>query len=632
MSTLDDPTPSDTHPAPRRSKRTPPAGLFRAFWRWHFYAAIIVIPVLLVFAITGLIYLFRFQIEPALHPDLMRVDPAAHQEVVPYEAQREAVAEAHPEDVIVSMTEPGAPDESTRFTLTTSTDSTRDVFVDPYRGEVLGDLDPDSTVSGTAIRLHADLMAGRTGDLVMELGACWSVVMAITGYYLFFKGRRARRRQRDKRARGARLRWSHGGIGSVVGVGLLLLVVSGLPWTGVWGEQVQRLVTAGGSSFWSEDHGALSNPTSTLDESLPHSHHTVPWAQEKSPVPGSDEAAGDEVSVADVDTAIAVGADEGLERPMTVALPSDDQGVFSAIGYAFEDPAEERTVHVDQYGGQVASTYGYDDYPGLAKVVAQGIAVHEGRRFGMLSMVLTTAFCLAVIASCLTGPVMWWRRRPRGAGAVLGAPRGRMPIASSPALAVSPDSAARLPDDERLAGVPRTGPLAVTKGDDVPLRADGEEAPALAELLTGVVELLAQLGYPAPQRVHLVLELEDPLDPPERDALLLGEPLHLPQPRDVGGAVSAPPTARARGDDQTDPVVLTQGLGVHAGELGRHGDDEDRRLVVRAQPGDPDHRAHSLRPSAVSRDLRRSRRRPGSRAGRRRGRHAAPRPPPALRR
>lgn len=108
--------------------------------------------------------------------------------------------------------------------------------------------------------------------------------------------------------------------------------------------------------------------------------------------------------------------------------------MFSAIGYAFNDPAKERTVHVDQYGGQVASTYGYDDYPGLAKVVSQEIALHEGRRFGALNMAVTTAFCLAVIASCITGPLMWWRRRPRRSSSV-GAPRGRMPLATSPALA-----------------------------------------------------------------------------------------------------------------------------------------------------------------------------------------------------
>ncbi len=431
MSVINDPTTTRSAPTKVRTRHT---GLFRAFWRWHFYASVVVIPVLLVLAVTGLVYLFRFQIEPALHGELMRVEPSAGQVALPYEMQRSHVAAAHPDATIVSMTEPGARDQSTRFTVTTPAEETRDVFVNPYTAQVLGDLNPDTTLSGRAIRLHADLMAGKVGDLVMELGACWAIVMAITGYYLFFKGRRARKRQRDRSVRSARLRSTHARIGSVVGVGLLLLVASGLPWTGVWGAQVQRLVTGAGTSMWSDDHGALSNPTSTLDESLPHSHHVVPWAQEKSPVPTSPVPPAGEESVANVDTAITVGAREGLARPMTVAFPADDEGVFSAIGYAFNDPAKERTVHVDQYGGQVASTYGYDDYPVLAKVVSQGIALHEGRRFGTLNLALTTAFCLAVIASCITGPVMWWRRRPRGAGAV-GAPRGRMPLATSPALA-----------------------------------------------------------------------------------------------------------------------------------------------------------------------------------------------------
>ena len=42
--------------------------------------------------------------------------------------------------------------------------------------------------------------------------------------------------------------------------------------------------------------------------------------------------------------------------------------------------------------------------------------------------------CTGVIVSCVTGPLMWWRRRPKGSGE-LGAPRGRMPLSSSPLLA-----------------------------------------------------------------------------------------------------------------------------------------------------------------------------------------------------
>ena len=120
---------------------------------------------------------------------------------------------------------------------------------------------------------------------------------------------------------------------------------------------------------------------------------------------------------------------------MTVALPADDKGVYSVMGYAFHQPSAEGTVHVDQFSGAPVAAYGYADYPALAKVVDQGIALHEGRRFGSLNFVASALFCLAVIFMCLTGPLMWWRRRPRGAGSV-GAPRGRLNVRTGPVAVI----------------------------------------------------------------------------------------------------------------------------------------------------------------------------------------------------
>ena len=412
------PVPESTEPAP---KKTQGAGLFRAFWRWHFYASAFVIPVILLLAVTGLIYLFRFQLEPLLHPDLYTANPATSTQITqPYSTQQTAVEREYPGSTVVSMAEPREEGRPTIFSIEKADGSATDVFVNPYGAEVLGDQNPDTTLSGYAVRLHGDLMSGKWGDYLIELGACWAIVMALTGYYLFFKNRRARAR--------VPLRRRHGRTGLFVGVGLLLLIVTGLPWTGFWGEKVQTLATTQGSSMWSMDPGALSDPTSTLDESLPHGHAVeVPWGQGKSEVPKSTGTG----SFASVDTAVAVAADEGLRRPMTIALPADDQGVFSAIGYAFDDPTAEKTVHVDQYGGEVVSTYGFADYPLLAKVVSQGIGVHEGRSFGLVNFWLTAAFCVAVIFMCVTGPLMWWRRRPKGR---LGAPRGSMPLRSTPWL------------------------------------------------------------------------------------------------------------------------------------------------------------------------------------------------------
>ena len=445
--------PSDpSGPAPGRARRT---SWFAPFWRWHFYAGFLVVPVLAVLAVTGLIYLFRFQVEPVLHPTLMRVEPAVDGFLMPYAVQQQKVVEALGTDpelagaALVSVTEPAGPTSSTRFSLEMPDGSTRDVFVDPYDARVLGALDPDATLSGAAVRLHANLMTGWVGDAVIEVAVCWGIVSALTGYVLFVRGWKARRRVLRHargtagrpggavRLRDARLRQRHAVGGAVLGVALIGMLVTGLPWTGVWGAQAQQLVTRGGTSFWSEDHGAVSSPTSTLDESLPHSHsRDVPWAlggteRPASAPPGED----DERAVANVDTAVLVAARAGLARPLTVAFPEGEDGVFSAIGYAFTDPTAERTVHVGRFGGEVVSTYGYADYPALAKVVAHGIALHEGRSLGLANMIGSAALCVLVLFACVSGPLLWWRRRPKDG--MLGAPRARLPLRTTPVLVVA---------------------------------------------------------------------------------------------------------------------------------------------------------------------------------------------------
>lgn len=409
---------------------TTPSGLFRAFWRWHFYASFLIVPIFAMLALTGLIYLFRFQVEPLLHADVMKIDapPASVAFHPPLQPQLDLVRAAYPDDTIGLVREGREPSDANVFSIEMADGSTRDVFVDPWRMKVLGELNPDTTLSGTAIRLHADLMAGTWGDRLIETAACWAIVMALTGYFLFWTGRPSRLKRASKKVAGAALRNWHATVGVVAGVGLLFMVFTGLPWTGFWGARTQALATHYGTSFWSLDHGAVSKPSSTLDESLPHSHAVdVPWAQGATAVPESGHS---EPSVADLDTAAAVGEREGLKHPFSIVLPTDDRGVYSVLGDAFDAPSRERTVHVDQFSGAVRADYGFDDYPLLAKAVSHGIGLHEGRSLGLVSFAASALFCVAVLALCVTGPVMWWRRRPGKAGSV-GAPRGRMPIRST---------------------------------------------------------------------------------------------------------------------------------------------------------------------------------------------------------
>ncbi|MFF4145517.1 PepSY domain-containing protein [Streptomyces sp. NPDC001698] len=75
----------------------------------------------------------------------------------------------------------------------------------------------------------------------------------------------------------------------------------------------------------------------------------------------------------------------------------------------------------DQYSGKVLASYGWPQYGLLSKLVEEGIALHQGERFGLPNLLVALGTCLAVIGMAVSGVVMWWRRRPTGKG--LGAPR-----------------------------------------------------------------------------------------------------------------------------------------------------------------------------------------------------------------
>jgi uncharacterized iron-regulated membrane protein len=79
-------------------------------------------------------------------------------------------------------------------------------------------------------------------------------------------------------------------------------------------------------------------------------------------------------------------------------------------------------VHVDQYTGKVLADARYGEYSVAAKAMAVGIALHEGQ-VGVVNFILNALFCLATVALCVSGIVMWWKRRPAGALRLAAPPR-----------------------------------------------------------------------------------------------------------------------------------------------------------------------------------------------------------------
>jgi uncharacterized iron-regulated membrane protein len=457
----------------RRDARGGHTGLFRAFWRWHFYASLLVVPVFAILAVTGLMMLCKWWIDPIQEPAL-RYTPPAYGAMQPLSVQEKA-ALAGREGATVTAVQTAAEDRSTYFTLTTADNRTLNVYVDPYTGKVLGEHNPDTLLSNVASQIHRTILfgdpaktelgtdpfsqepftVGSFGDRLIETATCWAIVMALTGYYLYWRGRTARAAAVAKRAAGALTRSRHAKVGAIAGVGILFMMVSALPWTGLFGHTFQRFATGTSLSMWGNDPGATSNLGAKLvaagSNSLP-----APWAEGAAPLPTSGSQNGKDMpgmpgmgstpGSTGTGTAVRIGIDvvmaaaarDGLTGPLYIAYPAKADDVFSAMtdmwhdkaATAFGDVGKERVVHIDQYSGAVAGRYSYDQYSPVAKAVSQGIALHEGQRFGTLSFWASFLFCVAVFFLCVTAPMMWWRRRRSG----LDAPRGHLPIRSTPWL------------------------------------------------------------------------------------------------------------------------------------------------------------------------------------------------------
>ncbi len=415
--------------------------LFSSFWRWHFYASIIVIPILAMLAITGLTWMFRYEIQAMTHPGV--VAGFSHENAKSLDEQTTSVLSKYPDAQILSITEPWD-DRATQFVIAEG-DTTLQVFVNPETAVVTGAIDPSTEIQDFAIRLHGDLTAGRIGDGIIELAACWAIVMALTGYYLYFKGRRKRKdgvakEKAEKRVNPfttLRLRAQHGLAGAIAGLGILFLVVSGLPWTGFWGETFQNIATSQGQSFWGADPGAESKLGEKLENASGESA-PAPWVLGESDLPES--TAVDEGKTISADFLANAAKKDGLPGPYFIVYPDSESGVYSVIADqwmvkgnpAFSDVTQEAVIHFDQYSGEILARYSYEQYSTLAQVVSNSIAIHEGRRFGIISVISSTAFCVGILFLCVTAPIMWWRRRSAGSG--LAAPRGSISFKSHPWL------------------------------------------------------------------------------------------------------------------------------------------------------------------------------------------------------
>lgn len=394
-----------TNPANARqdAASAAPSNLYRSVWRWHFYAGLLVLPFLITLSITGALYLFRDEIETAYHSDLKRVEVQQTKTVAP--AQLIAAATAAYPGEAVKITTPPAPDISAEITVKTDEGDRLAVYVDPYNGQVLGALPDRGTIMWTIRQLHSLKFFGPIARGLIEIAAGWSILLVGTGAYLWWpRGQRGgivTIRATPKR----RIFWRdlHAVTGLFVGGFIVFLAITGMPWSNIWGGQVNEW--ANGSNFGYPSGVRVDVPMS--DQKLSNVTKTS-WSLEQAKIPESAVNSGHAIGI---DRAIAVFDKLGLHAGYAVNIPNDPSGVYTGSVYP-DEISQQRVIHLDQYSGEPLIDMSYADYGPGGRWLEFGINTHMGQQFGALNQWLFFVVCLAIVMLSVSAAVMWWKRRP----------------------------------------------------------------------------------------------------------------------------------------------------------------------------------------------------------------------------
>lgn len=391
-------------------------------WRWHFYAGLYVAPFLIMLAVTGLIMLWTATLFGRDGEKIYTVEPQAT--VASVSAQAGAATLAIPGQIIQYIA-PRTPEQASLFRINQG-DGSFMVAVDPYKAEVLGNWERRNGLYDLADTIHGTLLIGDLGDRLIEIAAGLGIVLVVTGLYLWWP--------RDGRGFGSvlvpqfpakgRQLWKslHLTIGFYASLFLVIFLLSGLTWAGIWGEKFTQAWSTFPAEKW--DNVPLSDKTHA---SMNHGDiKQVPWTLEQTPMPASGSDAGitgtPDGEPVNLDAIVTLARTLGFDQRFQLAFPGDETAVWTisrdTMSNDSANPLMDRTVHIDQYTGRILADVGFSDYGAAGKAMAAGVAFHEGD-MGLWNLVFVNVFCLSIIFLSVSGFVMWWKRRPKGAGRLM---------------------------------------------------------------------------------------------------------------------------------------------------------------------------------------------------------------------
>ncbi len=382
-------------------------------WRWHFYAGLVCQPFIVILCLTGPIYLFKPQIEAAIDArfDHLTFSGTSRPAAEAINAAVAAVPGTHFSELEIRQDTYDA----WRVIVERGGVKTR-VYVHPQSLKILKQTAESDRLMEIIKRIHGELFAGRFGQVIVEGAASWAIVMILTGLYLWWP------RQAVGVAGVLYPRWRAGGrvfwrdlhavTGLYVSAFALFLLLTGLPWTYVWGNGLKAVRSIG-------------KPPVTQEWSTDAGHHTMPGMDMSDmdmpgmvmpPPPRPTEAM------------VGFARQQALAPPVMLS-PTDGQWTLKSES---GNRTAQVTLRIDPSLKIVKRTV-FADKKTIDRIVWTGVSAHEGQLFGPLNQALGVLTALGLLTLCISAVIMWWRRRP---STTLGAPPLLPDVRLGPGLAV----------------------------------------------------------------------------------------------------------------------------------------------------------------------------------------------------
>lgn len=385
------------------------SALYIRVWRWHFFAGLLCLPILLSLAITGSLYLFKTEINDWIYHNERFVTPSVQQPLSLQSLTQRVLDEYPGELALIQM--PADDNRSLGVIVKQPHGEQVQIMMNPNTGEILGAHLVSQQWELLVKQIHSLTLVGTWANWLVEIVAGWTIVSIVTGFYLWWpRGKKPNIisvRESPKR----RIWWRdvHALTGLLGGGIILFLALTGMPWSAFWGQQFGKITTTYGLGFPKYLWAAIPQSNIPLE-----TQGDVPWTLGKTTLPTSiSEQSSRAVVPVGLDQARHIFDQAGLNAGYSIRLPMGATGVYTALQFP-ADATQERVVHLDQYSGKVLIDTGYAEYGAVAKVTEWGTSTHQGKQYGLISQLMMLTGCIALILLVISSVTMWWKRRPSG--------------------------------------------------------------------------------------------------------------------------------------------------------------------------------------------------------------------------